>query len=97
MPLNFQWDQNKARTNLAKHGVSFEEAATVFGDPFSLTIPDPDHSESEDRFITLGTSHNGKLMVVVHTERGESIRIISARRASRKERKTYEESTKQND
>lgn len=97
MPLNFQWDEKKARTNLAKHGVGFEEAATVFGHPLSLTIPDPAHSQSEDRFIILGTSHNGKLMVVVHTERGESIRIISARRASRKERKTYEESTKQND
>ena len=97
MPLKFQWDENKAESNLTKHGVSFEVAATVFGDPFSLTIPDPAHSESEDRFIILGTSHNGKLMVVVHTERGESIRIISARRASRKERKTYEESTKQND
>ena len=97
MPLNFQWDENKAGTNPVKHGVSFEEAATVFGDPFSSTIPDPAHSQNEDRFVILGTSHNGKLLVVVHTERGESIRIISARRASRKERKTYEESTKQND
>jgi hypothetical protein len=63
----------------------------------SLTIPDPAHSQSEDRFIILGLSHTGKLLVVVHTERGDSIRIISARRASRKERKTYEESTQQND
>jgi uncharacterized DUF497 family protein len=97
MPLNFQWDENKAGTNLAKHGVSFEEAATAFADPLSLTIPDPVHSQSEDRFIMLGTSHNGKLLVVVHTERRNSIRIISARRASRKERKSYEESTQQND
>ena len=97
MPLNFQWDENKARTNLAKHGVGFEEAATVFGDPLSLTIPDPAHSQNEDRFVILGTSHNGKSLVVVHTERGESIRFISARRASRQERKKYEESTQQDD
>ena len=93
MPLNFQWDENKARTNLAKHGVSFEEAATVFGDALSLTIPDPAHSQREDRFIILGMSHKGKLLVVVHTERGDSIRLISARRASRRERKSHEEST----
>ena len=97
MPLNFQLDENKARTNLAKHGVSFEAAATVFGDPLSLTIPDPAHSQNEDRIVILGTSHNDKLLVVVHTERGDSIRLISARRASRKERKSYEESTQQND
>ena len=93
MPLNFQWDDNKARSNLAKHGVSFEEAATVFGDALSLTIPDPAHSQKEDRFIILGMSHKGKLLVVVHTERGDSIRLISARRASRRERQSHEEST----
>jgi len=92
MPLDFQWDKNKARTNLAKHGVSFDEATTVFADPFSLTIPDPAHSQVEDRLIVLGHSHQRKLLVVVHTERGDSIRIISARRASRRERTTYEES-----
>ena len=92
MPLSFQWDENKARTNLAKHGVSFEEAATVFGDRLSLTIPDPAHSQAEDRSIVLGQSHQRKLLVVVHTERGDNIRIISARRASRGERKSYEES-----
>ena len=92
MPVNFQWDENKARTNLAKHGVSFEEAATAFGDPLSLTIPDPAHSQVEDRWITLGHSHQRKLLVVVHTERGDNIRIISARRAGRRERKSYEES-----
>jgi hypothetical protein len=92
MPLNFQWDENKARTNLGKHGVSFEEATTVFGDPLSLTIPDPSHSQVEDRLIVLGKSHQQKILVVVHTERGDSIRIISARRASRRERKSYEES-----
>jgi len=92
MPLDFQWDENKARTNLAKHGVSFDEATTVFADPLSLTIPDPAHSQIEDRLIVLGHSHQRKLLVVVHTERGDSIRIISARRASRRERTTYEES-----
>jgi len=92
MPLDFQWDENKARTNLAKHGVSFDEATTVFADPLSLTIPDPAHSQMEDRLIVLGHSHQRKLLVVVHTERGDSIRIISARRASRRERTTYEES-----
>ncbi len=92
MPLNFEWDENKARSNAAKHGVSFEEAATVFGDPFSLTIPDPAHSQTEHRFIVIGKSHSGKLLVVVHTERGDNIRIISARRASRKEQTNHEES-----
>ena len=91
MPLSFEWDERKAKANLAKHGVSFEEAATVFGDPLSLTIPDPAHSEVEDRSIVLGQSHQRKLLVVVHTERGDNIRIISARRASRRERRSYEE------
>ena len=92
MPLSFEWDENKAKANLAKHGVSFEEAATVFGDPLSLTIPDPAHSQTEDRLIILGHSHQRKLLVVVHTERGDNIRVISARRASRRERESYEES-----
>ena len=90
--MNFQWDEDKARTNLEKHGVSFEEAATVFGDPLSLTIPDPAHSQVEDRWIVLGHSHQRKLLVVVHTERGDNIRSSSARRASKRERKSYEES-----
>jgi uncharacterized DUF497 family protein len=93
MPLGFEWDERKARTNLAKHDVSFEEATTVFGDPVSLTIPDPAHSQAEDRFILLGRSHRRRLLVVVHTERGDNIRIISARPASRRERQDYEEST----
>ena len=93
MPPHFEWDEPKARTNLAKHGVSFEEATTVFGDPLSLTIPDPAHSQTEERFIILGHSHRHKLRVVVHTGRGDNIRIISARPASRRERKNYEEST----
>ena len=92
MPLSFEWDESKAKANLAKHGVSFEEASTVFGDSLSLTIPDPAHSQVEDRSILLGQSHQRKLLVVVHTERGDNIRIISARRASRRERKSYEES-----
>jgi uncharacterized protein len=92
MPLSFEWDEHKARTNLAKHGVSFEEATTVFGDPLSLTIPDPVHSQTEDRLIVLGHSHRRRLLVVVHTERGDNIRVISARPASRRERKNYEES-----
>ncbi len=91
MPLNFEWDGKKAKANAAKHGVSFEEAATVFADLLSLTIPDPDHSQVEERFIILGKSHTGKLLVVVHTERGDHLRIISARRASRRERKNHEE------
>ena len=90
MPLTFEWDARKARSNLAKHGVGFEEASTVFGDPLSLTIPDPEHSKIEDRFVTMGSAFTGKLLVVVHTDRGDNIRIISARRASRRERKSYE-------
>ena len=92
MPLSFEWDENKARTNLAKHGVSFEESSTVFGDPMSIAIPDPAHSQAEDRWIILGHSLRGRLLVVVHTERGDNLRIISARPASRRERKQYEES-----
>ncbi len=91
MPLNFEWDGKKAKTNAAKHGVLFENAATVFADPLSLTIRDPAHSQAEARFIILGKAHTGKLLVVVHTERGDNLRIISARRASRRERKYYEE------
>jgi len=91
MPLIFEWDKHKAKSNLTKHGVSFEEASTVFGDPLSLTIPDPAHSQVEDRFIIIGQTRQQKLLVVVHTERGDNIRLVSARRASRKERKHYEE------
>ena len=91
MPLSFEWDEAKAKSNLAKHAVSFEEAATVFGDPLSVTIPDPIHSQVESRSVILGHSHNQKLLVVVHTDRGDNIRIISARRATRRERINYEE------
>jgi uncharacterized DUF497 family protein len=91
MPLTFEWDLRKARSNRAKHGVGFEEASTIFADSLSLTIADPEHSLAEKRFITMGRAFNRKLLVVVHTDRGDNIRIISARRASRRERKFYEE------
>ncbi len=90
MPLNFEWDSHKAKINLAKHGVTFEEASTLFGDERTLTIPDPKHSHTEKRFITLGKSDQGQLLVAVHTDRGNNIRLISARRASRKERQSHE-------
>jgi hypothetical protein len=89
--LTFEWDSRKARSNLSKHGISFEEASTIFGDSLSLTIPDPDHSITERRYITVGRAFNGKLLVVVHTDRGNNIRIISARPASRRERRFYEQ------
>lgn len=91
MPLEFEWDSAKAERNLKQHGVSFEEATTVFRDPLSITIADPDHGQSENRFIDLGVSYRGRLIVVCYTEREEKIRIISARRATRAERKNYEE------
>lgn len=91
MDIEFQWDEAKAESNLRKHGVSFEEAASAFADPLSITIRDPLHSQGEDRFVLLGLSHTGRVLVVVHVERGASIRVISARAATRKERKTYEE------
>jgi uncharacterized DUF497 family protein len=89
--LIFEWDEEKAQINLQKHGVSFEEAATVFGDPLSLTIDDPQHSELEDRFVTIGISHRGQLVIVVHTDRNDRIRIISSRFATTRERKAYEQ------
>ncbi len=92
MPLSFEWDQKKAKANVRKHDVSFDEASTVFADTLSLTIIDPAHSQAEDRFVTLGRSHLAKLLVVVHTERGDNVRIISARSAGRRERRSYEES-----
>jgi uncharacterized protein len=89
--MEFEWDANKADSNLEKHSVSFEEAATAFGDPLSLTISDPDHSDDEERFVLLGQSFAGHLLVVVHTHRDERIRIIGARIATRNERRSYEE------
>ncbi len=87
--MRFGWDPEKARLNLAKHGVSFEEAATAFTDPLSLTTFDPDHSDEEDRFVLVGASRKGRLLVVVHTDRGEFVRIISARIATKRERRQY--------
>src|SRR5512135_3514356 len=89
-PMEFEWDPDKAARNLAEHGVSFHEAATVFGDPLAITYDDPDHTEDEDRFLTFGHSRAGHLLVVSHTDREDRIRIISARRATRRERKIYE-------
>jgi uncharacterized protein len=90
--LTFTWDKKKAAANLRKHGVAFEEAATAFGDTLSLTTFDPDHSIGQDRFILLGASNRGRLLVVAHTEQSDTIRIISARLATRGERVIYEES-----
>ena len=86
--MNFEWDPAKARRNRRKHGISFHEAATIFGDPLATTYPDPDHSESEQRFITVGTSSAGRTLVVAHADRGDNIRIISARKATRRERES---------
>ncbi len=89
--MEFEWDPDKAASNLAKHGVAFPEAATVFGDPLAVTFDHPDHSDDEDRFLTFGHSAEGRLLVVSHTDRGEHTRIISARAATRREKKIYEE------
>jgi len=89
--LQFVWDREKAAANLRKHGVDFEEAATAFGDPLSITIPDPDHSAAEERWLLVGASRAGRMLVVAYTERGDEIRLITARSAARRERQTYEE------
>ena len=92
--VEFEWDAEKAAYNLAKHGVSFDEASTVFGDPLAGTILDPRHSVGERRFVTVGHSERGSLIVVVHVERDGRIRIINARQATRRERRKYETETK---
>ena len=89
--MKFEWDAPKAATNLNKHGVSFDEGATVFLDRLALSGPDPDHSQDEDRYITFGVSSLGRLLAVAHTHRPGGIRLISARRVTRTERKLYEE------
>ena len=89
--MRFEWNEAKSKSNLAKHEVSFQEAATVLGDPLSVTIPDPMHSQEEDRFITTGVSSSLNTIVVVHADRSDAIRIVSARRATARERKKYEE------
>jgi uncharacterized DUF497 family protein len=87
----FEWDPAKARSNHKKHRISFQEATTVFGDPFAATYSDPDHSESEQRFITVGMSGSGRVLIVAHAGRGDRIRIISARETTKGEREQYEE------
>jgi hypothetical protein len=89
--MKFEWDPQKAQTNFRKHGVTFSEARTVFFDEFSLTTDDPDYSGAEDRFITFGISSAGRLLVVIHTDRSDRIRIISTRLATPAERRLYEE------
>ena len=91
MSYIFDWDPAKALANLKKHGVSFEEAVSVFADPLSLNMPDPLHSEDEQRFLVLGVSTQNRILVVAYAERGDRTRIISARTATRRERHGYEE------
>jgi len=91
MPLTFEWNEDKAIANEKKHGVSFAEATTIFGDTDAITIQDPKHSEDEQRKITIGESYKGRMLIAVHTERGNNIRIISTRPASKKERTQYYE------
>jgi hypothetical protein len=91
MELTFEWDEQKDLSNQRKHGVSFDEARTVFNDPRSITIADEQHSDDEDRYIDVGTSLRGRVIVVSYTERGPNIRIISCRKATKLERKTYEQ------
>ena len=93
MGIDFEWDPNKAAQNLRKHNVTFEEAATVFRDDLSITIPDPDHSREEERFITVGLSSQNRLLMIAHVERGDCIRIISARELTPRERRQYEEAS----
>jgi uncharacterized protein len=90
----FTWDVRKAAANLKKHGTDFREAATIFDDPLSTTFPDDDHSESEQRFLTIGQSARRRLLAVAHTEEGDTIRIMSAREATRSEQRFYEEDPK---
>ena len=89
--MDVEWDADKARRNAAKHGFTFEEAVTVFLDPFELTVFDPDHSVTEDRYVSVGSSHAGRLLVVGYTERGGKIRMSFARRATVREQMDYEE------
>ncbi len=90
MKPNFEWDEKKAKSNIKKHGVTFDEAMTVLQDEFSLTIHDIAHSTTEDRFVDIGLSSSGQVLVVIYTERGNNIRILSCRKATTQERKVYE-------
>jgi uncharacterized protein len=89
--MEFEWDPKKAEANKRKHGISFHQAATIFGDPLAITFADQDHSLDEDRYITFGLSRFNQMVVVSHAQRGEKLRIISARLMTRQERKIYEE------
>jgi hypothetical protein len=89
--MDFKWDPKKAARNLRKHGVSFTEAATVFGDPLSITVADPDHSIEEYRYLTVGVSNRLRALIVAHADLGDCVRIISARELTSKERRAYEE------
>lgn len=91
MRPSFEWDAKKARENLRKHNISFPEATSIFLDPLSITVPDPQHSSAEHRYIAIGLSGQGRLLVLVYTEQGSNIRVISARKATSAERKRYEE------
>ena len=88
--MEFEWDPRKAQANFAKHGITFSEAATIFGDPLAVTYFDPDHSSEEDRYLTFGATTKGDFVVVVHTERGDTTRLITARRMTSRERNQYE-------
>ncbi|MBI4792930.1 MAG: BrnT family toxin [Deltaproteobacteria bacterium] len=88
--LSFEWDTNKAKGNEQKHGITFDEASTVFADSLSLTIHDPLHSENEERFVIIGVSYKNRMLTVVHAEREDNIRIISARKSTKNERSYYE-------
>jgi uncharacterized DUF497 family protein len=89
--VEFEWDLDKEARNLRKHGVTFSEATTVFDDAFGTTVDDPDHSLGEHRFITIGRSSHSRWLMVAHTDRGDRVRIISARELTRSERRAYEE------
>ncbi|MBD2296295.1 BrnT family toxin [Anabaena sphaerica FACHB-251] len=89
--MKFEWDENKATKNLSKHGISFEEAKTVFKDPLYIDFYDPDHSVDEERYLIVGESNQGRLLIVSYTERTNSIRLISARLVTRTEREAYEQ------
>jgi len=89
--MKFEWDETKANANWSKHGVSFQEASTAFGDPLAGTFVDPDHSDNEERWLTVGRAAEGRLLVVAHTENGNTFRIISARVATTHERSRYEQ------
>lgn len=89
--MKFDWDENKADSNLSKHGIHFEEAKTIFDDPLYVDFYDPDHSDEEERYLMIGESSRGRLLIVSYTGKGDSIRLISAREVTRSEREAYEE------